>query len=99
MCFLSQFYKIARELFAEGNQVNGEGGCNSFGGSYSAGKDGSLTVSKLLSTMMACEGVMDQESAYFNALSQVKQYHFDQGKLVLTSSDGQTTLVFVKPPK
>src|SRR5512146_1443496 len=58
--------------FAKGDQANGEGGCNSFGSSYTAGKDGSLTFGHLISTRMACEGGMDQERAYFNALSQVK---------------------------
>jgi heat shock protein HslJ len=85
--------------FGEGNQANGLAGCNNFGGNYQAGKDGSINFDKLNSTKMACEGVMEQENAYLQALSQVKLYHFDNGKLILSSLDGKTNLVFVKPPK
>jgi heat shock protein HslJ len=85
--------------FGEGNQANGLAGCNNFRGSYLAGKDGGIGFDQLISTKMACKGVMEQENAYLQALSQVKLYHFDQGKLILSSLDGKTSLVFVKPPK
>jgi heat shock protein HslJ len=85
--------------FEEGGKVGGTGGCNSFGGEYKAGTDGKVTFGQLASTLMACADGMQQESAYLEALSKVQQYQVAEGKLTLSSTDGQTTLVFAMPPK
>lgn len=64
--------------------------CNSMGGSYQA-KDGALTFSDMMSTLMYCEG--SQESQYALLLGEVKSYSFnDKGGLVLTLKDGGTML-------
>ncbi len=90
--------------FKENGDVGGTGGCNSFGSTYKAGKDGKLTVDTITSTMMACAQTgqtdpMQIESAYFAALSKVQRFAVDQGKLTLTSADGKTSLVYRMPPK
>ncbi len=86
--------------FTPDGKVNGQGGCNSFGGEYQARQDGKLTIGQLISTQMACADGMAQETAYLQALGQVQHFQFnEQMKLVLTSEDGKTTLVFTRPPK
>jgi heat shock protein HslJ len=85
--------------FQPDGKMNGTGGCNSFGSSYKAGKDGTMTFEPIVSTMMACEGTMDTETVYYNALSKVTKFHFDGMKLTLSSPDSQTSLGFSLPPK
>jgi heat shock protein HslJ len=84
--------------FEPDGKANGNGGCNSFGANYTAGKDGKLTITDMMSTMMACDN-MDLETPYFQALSKVQKFNVADGKLTLTSSDGKTTVVFSMPPK
>ncbi len=83
--------------FAAEGKANGKGGCNNFSTSYQAGPDGKLSFSPVVSTKMACPDSMVKESAYFEALSKVQQFKIEDGKLILSSSDGKTSLVFVKP--
>jgi len=85
--------------FENGGQANGTGGCNSFGVTYQADYDGSLSFGPIASTRMFCEGMMEQENVYFEALSRVAQFRIAEGKLFMTSADGQTELVFTRPPK
>src|SRR5262245_45334426 len=48
--------------------VNGNVGCNGFGGNYEVGDD-KITFSEVVSTLMFCEGpVGDQETATLNVL-------------------------------
>ena len=55
--------------------------CNSVGGDYSV-TGTSITFSKMISTLMYCEG--SQESDFTKMLSQVQSYHFtSKGELVL----------------
>ena len=85
--------------FEPDGKANGSGGCNSFGTSYTAGKDGKLQFDPIASTMMACEQGMDLENAYLTALAQVAKFQTDQTELTLTSNDGKTILGFSLPPK
>jgi heat shock protein HslJ len=67
--------------------------CNSYGGTYSTSlqrvvtSDGTLTISDLYSTDIACmepAGVMEQEQRYFNILDQVTTYEIDdEGQLII----------------
>lgn len=84
--------------FEEGGKANGNGGCNSFGTDYKAGKNGRLSFGAIASTMMACDN-MQQESAYLEALSRAQHYKVAEGKLTLFSADGKTVLVFTMPTK
>ena len=85
--------------FEPDKNANGESACNGFFTTWEADYDGSLKFSAIGATKMFCDGMMDTETAYFNALSQVTKFIRPEGKLILTSTDGQTELVFVMPPK
>lgn len=76
--------------FSEDGRVAGTGGCNRYGGTYSAGTDGALTVSAVSSTRRACmgEGLMEQEQAYFAALESATAYVISSGRLTVTFGDG-----------
>jgi peptidyl-Lys metalloendopeptidase len=83
-------------LSFEAESLGGSGGCNTYGGSYTASDD-SLAVSDLYWTEMAClepEGILDQELAYLNALNAVASYRVDAGRLQLYGEAGTQVLVF-----
>lgn len=63
--------------------LNGNAGCNSYFGSYTSKTDGSLEVSDLANTEMACmePGVMEQEEKYLATLRQAGSYVVVGGKL------------------
>ncbi len=61
--------------FEPDGSAGGSAGCNSFGGSYSAGDDGSLTIEAGGMTQMACEEpLMQVETAYVAALGEVGSF-------------------------
>ncbi|MFW5772371.1 MAG: META domain-containing protein, partial [Phototrophicaceae bacterium] len=79
--------------FGEDRRVSGSGGCNSFGGSYSADGD-SIDFGMLVSTLMACmaDDLMEQEAAYLAALESATTYAIDGDTLTIETEDG--VLVF-----
>jgi heat shock protein HslJ len=81
----------------ENGKVGGNSGCNSYGGDFSA-SGSKLSFSAVMSTMMACadQGIMDQESAYQQALSQVTGYTVSADRMEMKNSAGETILVFTK---
>jgi heat shock protein HslJ len=80
-------------MFEDG-QAHGTAACNSYGGTYQAGDDGSLSFDGFAVTEMACEQpLMTVESAYLAALNDVNSFRIE-GSLVLTG-DG-VTLTFAK---
>ena len=85
--------RITLEL-AEG-QLNGSAGCNSYFGGYEAtGADFSLTI-PLGATMMYCDGLMDQEQAFLEALPQATRFEGDESGLRFFAADGALLLRFV----
>jgi len=67
----------------EDGQASGRAACNSYGGAYDAGDDGSLSFESFAVTAMACEEpLMSLESAYLEALGAVTGFGVD-GKLTL----------------
>jgi heat shock protein HslJ len=77
--------------------VEGNGGCNTYGGSY-ATSDGSLSLSGVYWTEMACpepEGVLEQEQAYFQALDAVAGYEVDGEQLGLLDENGNRILAYL----
>ena len=82
--------------FGEGS-LEGSGGCNTYGGSYTASED-SLRLSGVYATEMACmepKGIMDQERAYLNALNAAVRYRVDGDRLELYDEAGAQILAFV----
>jgi len=82
--------------------IEGSGGCNTYGGSYTASED-SLRLDDVYWTEMACmepKGIMEQEQAYFQALNAAVGYRVvqDQGsgdRLELYDEAGAQILAFV----
>jgi heat shock protein HslJ len=85
-------------LFAEDNSLTGSGGCNNYATTYRV--DGSeLTISPAASTQMACaEPIMEQETGYFAALSNVTQFEIRGIELVLRDSAGDPVVTYLEIP-
>jgi heat shock protein HslJ len=81
-------------LRLEQGNAGGNGGCNTYTGSYTL--DGTaLTFGQLASTQMACEEpAMSVESTYLANLALTASWFSDGGSLTLQDADGQSTLVF-----
>jgi heat shock protein HslJ len=76
--------------------LEGSGGCNTYGGSYTVSED-RLSVSGVYATEMACmepEGIMDQEQAYLQLLNTVPRYRVEDDQLELYNEAGSPILVF-----
>jgi heat shock protein HslJ len=82
--------------FNEG-RVSGTGGCNAYSAAYEA-KNGELTISAAISTMMMCspQAIMDQESAYLKALQAAAAFKIDADQLTISDANG-ATLVGTRP--
>lgn len=76
-------------------QVSGNTGCNGYGGQVSL-KGESISFGDLFHTEMACmePGIMEQESAFLQTLSQVAGYQVAGERLELKNAGGEVVLVF-----
>lgn len=83
--------------FKDGN-ISGSGGCNSYSGAFRQnGRE--LTFGPLASTEMYCgepAGLMEQETAYLNALARVARYNINGNRLTLFDADGRVMAEFEK---
>lgn len=68
-------------VFTADNKINGHGGCNRYGGSYTLGAAGELTIGQMIATKMFCEGVA--EDRYMQALSAVNRAEMKGNSLIL----------------
>ena len=85
-------------LLLEDGEVTGNGGCNSYFGSYEIGGD-TLSFGPLASTQAFCEGPQqDTEDAYMPLLDGVAGWSIDSGTLSLSDADGTVTLTYVETP-
>ena len=90
-------------LHFTGAELDGETGCNSYGGSYEADGDrmrfpedpGGVGI---WSTAMGCEpwDIMRQEEEYLRTLRQVTNYRLVGNRLELMDREGRRTLVFAE---
>jgi heat shock protein HslJ len=81
--------------FGVGNRAGGSGGCNTFGSGYTVSGD-AISFQPVISTMMACEqGIMTQESAFFEALQSAYSFTVTDEELTIMYADG-LTLVFAR---
>lgn len=77
--------------FKEG-QMGGNVGCNGFGGEYSVEGD-TITFGPVVSTMMYCEAVAEQESGTLAVFHEETTFAFDGNRLTITSADGSSAVV------
>jgi len=85
---------ISAEFTADG-KVSGSAGCNRYSGTYTLSGSNITFSSPMASTMMMCEqAVMDQESAYMQALGEAKTFAIQGDQLTLTGGDGVTLAVY-----
>ncbi len=83
--------------FKDGN-IFGTSGCNGYGGPFQQNGQ-ELTLGPLVVTEMYCgepAGVMEQETAYLNALSKVTRCTIDGNRLTLFDADGGVMAEFSK---
>lgn len=79
------------EFNAEG-QLNGNVGCNGFGGEYTV--DGNtLTFGPIMATLMFCEAVAEQESITLAVFQEKATFELDGNTLTVTSADGASFIV------
>jgi putative lipoprotein len=78
----------------DGGKVTGQAPCNRYFASATV-KGAEITIGKPGATMMACEQrLMNQETAFFDALEKVASFKVENGRLVLKGSDGRELLRF-----
>ncbi|GAB4495268.1 MAG: hypothetical protein Fur0016_03240 [Anaerolineales bacterium] len=83
--------------FKDGN-IAGSSGCNHYSGAFQQ-KGQELTIGPLAATEMYCNepgGLMEQETAYQNALVKVTHYTIGGNRLTLFDADGLIIAEFVK---
>ncbi len=87
-------------LFSTDGKLTGSAGCNNYMTSFTM--DGTnLTVDPAASTRMACaepEGIMEQETAYLNALNRVVSYMIVDSQLTLLDENGTRQVEFIAHP-
>ena len=80
-------------LTFEDGQAGGTAACNSYGGSYQAGDDGSVSFEGFAVTEMACDpSLMTLESAYLEVLGGVTGFEVDAA-LRLSNGDADAVLL------
>jgi len=73
-------------------QLSGNVGCNGFGGEYSVDGD-TITFGPIMSTMMFCEAVADQESITLAVFQESATFVMSDNLLTITSMDGNSVIV------
>ncbi|MBN1262198.1 MAG: META domain-containing protein [Anaerolineae bacterium] len=81
-------------LTFEGEQIHGSAGCNSYFGAVEI-NGATLRFGPPASTMMYCEGLMDQEMAYLAMLETVTTFQVEGNTLTLFSSESKPLAVFI----
>jgi heat shock protein HslJ len=80
--------------FESETEITGNTGCNGFGGSYQTSGTG-ITFSNIIQTEIACEGVMEQEQAYIEALLSATEYEGTFDRLIITYPGGELNFVII----
>ena len=82
--------------FSSDGQMNGNVGCNGFGGEYKVDGD-TIAFGPVMSTMMFCEGpVGDQEMATIAVFQGSATFVLDGDTLTITSADGNSVIVLAR---
>lgn len=72
-------------LKEEDNRAHGNGGCNTFNGSYEMKEGNRITFSKMASTLMACVD-METEQQFMQVLETVDNYNLTETTLILNKA-------------
>ena len=87
---------VVTEMTFEAGEVSGNGGVNSFGGSYETPGDNALTFGPIAATRMAGPPeAMEQETKFFEALENTEHFEFNEDKLVLSDQGNNVTVIMV----
>jgi heat shock protein HslJ len=89
--------RITLNLGKEG--FDGVAGCNNYGGEYDAASGGIMLTSDIFTTAMDCgspEGIMEQETAYIQALRSSATYRLPDGRLEISDASAETILVYAR---
>ena len=79
--------------FTSDGTLNGNVGCNGFGGDFTVDGD-TITFGPIVSTMMFCEGpVGEQEAATLLVFHESASFVLDGDTLTVTSADGSSVVV------
>jgi heat shock protein HslJ len=82
----STFMKEPHVIFkTDQNQVNGNGGCNGFGGQYELKAPNRIKIDRLVSTQMACPA-LDIENQFTKALTEADNYYVNGDTLVINKA-------------
>jgi len=77
-------------------QLNGNVGCNGFGGEYEVDGD-VIKLGPVMSTMMFCEGpVGEQETGTIAVFQESATFVLDGDTLTITSADGNSVIVLAR---
>jgi len=83
------------EFKADGT-INGNVGCNGFGGDFKVDGD-TITFGSIVSTMMFCEGPGgDQETATLTVIQESAKFVLAGDTLTITSADGNSAIVLAR---
>jgi heat shock protein HslJ len=87
-------------LNASDKRANGNGGCNSFFGSFELQDNNGVTFSKIGATKMACPNdVMQVEQQLFQAFEETNKFTLRNDTLLLTKSDMSPLAKFIVSDK
>jgi heat shock protein HslJ len=87
---LEQDSEITLRFGPEG-ALEGHGGCNNYSGTATTNAVGTITISQIASTRMACENdaITAQEISYLTALENAVQYRLSGDRLMIWTEDGR----------
>lgn len=75
--------------------VSGFGGCNGFGGTFELGEGNTIKFSKMLSTMMFCEGLPVSEQSFLTVFETANNYTIQNDTLSLNVGKRAPLATFV----
>jgi len=82
-------------VFSADGKLSGNDGCNNYNGTYTLDGD-KITIGPIATTRMACEqAIMDQETAYLNALAKAATYTLGKDSLELRDVDGALLVDYI----
>jgi heat shock protein HslJ len=80
--------------FDQDGKLSGTVGCNSLSGDYKVSGN-TVTFGPIVTTLMACdEPLMQQETAVTQVLADTAKFSLENGKLTVTSQNGETAVTF-----